>query len=69
MCPLKMYAKRMKERNLRFQLNEANQFWEDKNDEITSFFQQFNTTRQKPGYGRQSLDWIVGQGYSFEVFS
>ena len=26
-------------------------------------------TRPKPAYGRQGLDWIVGQGYSFVVFS
>ena len=25
----------------------------------------FNTTRPKPAYGRQGLDWIVGPGYSF----
>ena len=24
-------------------------------------------TRPKPAYGRQGLDWIVGQGYSFVV--
>ena len=59
MGPLKMFAKRMKERNPRFQLNEANQFWEDKNDRISSFFQPFNTTRPKPAYGRQGLDRIV----------
>ena len=29
----------------------------------------FNTTRPKPAYGRQGLDWIVGPGYSFVVFS
>ena len=27
------------------------------------------TTRPKPAYGRQGLDWIVGPGYSFVVFS
>ena len=26
-------------------------------------------TRPKPAYGRQGLDWIVGPGYSFLVFS
>ena len=26
-------------------------------------------TRPKPAYGRQGLDWIVGLGYSFVVFS
>ena len=26
-------------------------------------------TRPKPAYGRQGLDWIVGAGYSFAVFS
>ena len=26
-------------------------------------------TRPKPAYGRQGLDWIVGPGYSFVVFS
>jgi hypothetical protein len=26
-------------------------------------------TRPKPAYGRQGLDWIVGPGYSFAVFS
>ena len=29
----------------------------------------FWTTRPKPAYGRQGLDWIVGPGYSFVVFS
>ena len=29
----------------------------------------FMTTRPKPAYGRQGLDWIVGPGYSFGVFS
>ena len=27
------------------------------------------STRPKPAYGRQGLDWIVGPGYSFVVFS
>ena len=27
------------------------------------------TTRPKPAYGRQGLDWIVGPDYSFVVFS
>ena len=27
------------------------------------------TTRPKPAYGRQGLDWIVWPGYSFVVFS
>ena len=27
------------------------------------------STRPKPAYGRQGLDWIVGSGYSFVVFS
>ena len=26
-------------------------------------------TRPKPAYGRQGLDWIIGPGYSFVVFS
>ena len=26
-------------------------------------------TRPKPAYGRQGLDWFVGPGYSFVVFS
>ena len=26
-------------------------------------------TKPKPAYGRQGLDWIVGPGYSFVVFS
>ena len=26
-------------------------------------------TRPKPAYGRPGLDWIVGPGYSFSVFS
>ena len=26
-------------------------------------------TRPKPAYGRQGLDWIVGPGYSYVVFS
>ena len=29
----------------------------------------FDITRPKPAYGRQGLDWIVGPGYSFVVFS
>ena len=29
----------------------------------------FFNTRPKPAYGRQGLDWIVGPGYSFVVFS
>ena len=29
----------------------------------------FSITRPKPAYGRQGLDWIVGPGYSFVVFS
>ena len=29
----------------------------------------FVSTRPKPAYGRQGLDWIVGPGYSFAVFS
>ena len=29
----------------------------------------FKITRPKPAYGRQGLDWIVGPGYSFVVFS
>ena len=28
-----------------------------------------NITRPKPAYSRQGLDWIVGPGYSFVVFS
>ena len=31
--------------------------------------QRFAETRPKPAYGRQGLDWIVGPGYSFVVFS
>ena len=30
---------------------------------------KFYVTRPKLAYGRQGLDWIVGQGYSFVVFS
>ena len=30
---------------------------------------QFNWTMSNPAYGRQGLDWIVSQGYSFGVFS
>ena len=29
----------------------------------------FAVTRPKPAYDRQGLDWIVGPGYSFVVFS
>ena len=29
----------------------------------------FLCTRPKPAYGRQGLDWIIGPGYSFGVFS
>ena len=29
----------------------------------------FFSTRPKPAYGLQGLDWIVGPGYSFVVFS
>ena len=29
----------------------------------------FYSTRPKPAYGWQGLDWIVGPGYSFVVFS
>ena len=29
----------------------------------------FLQTRPKPAYGRQGLDWIIGPGYSFVVFS
>ena len=29
----------------------------------------FILTRLKPAYGQQGLDWIVGPGYSFVVFS
>ena len=29
----------------------------------------FKNTRPKPAYGRQGLDWMVGPGYSFVVFS
>ena len=29
----------------------------------------FLYTRPKPAYGRQGLDWIIGPGYSFVVFS
>ena len=29
----------------------------------------FDMTRPNPAYGRQGLDWIVGPGYSFVVFS
>ena len=31
--------------------------------------ERFAKTRPKPAYGRQGLDWIVGPGYSFVVFS
>ena len=30
---------------------------------------QINNSRPKPTYGRPGLDWIVGPGYSFGVFS
>ena len=30
---------------------------------------KFGQTRPKPAYSRQGLDWIVGPGYSFVVFS
>ena len=30
---------------------------------------KFAKTRPKPAYGRQGLEWIVGPGYSFVVFS
>ena len=30
---------------------------------------RFIRTRPKPAYGRQGLDWIIGPGYSFVVFS
>ena len=29
----------------------------------------FINTRPKPAYGQQGLDWILGQEYSFGVFS
>ena len=29
----------------------------------------FVQIRPKPAYGQQGLDWIVGPGYSFVVFS
>ena len=29
----------------------------------------FVVTRPKPAYNQQGLDWIVGPGYSFMVFS
>ena len=32
-------------------------------------FELFKRTRPKPAYGRQGIDWIVGPGYSFGVFS
>ena len=32
-------------------------------------FAKFCNTRPKPAYGRQGLDWIVGPGSSFAVFS
>ena len=32
-------------------------------------YSTFFNTRPKPAYGRQGLDWIVGPGYSFVVFS
>ena len=35
----------------------------------TAYFKVFYKTRPKPAYGRQSLDWIVGPGYSFVVLS
>ena len=34
----------------------------DRNDSSKS-------TRPKPAYGRQGLDWIVGPGYTFGAFS
>ena len=36
---------------------------------ITIIITIINNTRPKPAYGRQGLDWIVGPGYSFVVFS
>ena len=40
------------------------------NQEVHSLlWQLFVLTRPKPAYGRQGLDWIVGPGYSFVVFS
>ena len=36
---------------------------------ITIIFITIIFTRPKPAYGRQGLDWIVGPGYSFAVFS
>ena len=34
-----------------------------------SFWGHFKIIRPKPAYGRQGLEWIVGPGYSFVVFS
>ena len=43
---------------------------EEEEEKIIDFFpQRFEKTRPKPAYGRQGLDWIVGPGYSFVVFS
>ena len=36
---------------------------------IYLFIHLFIYTRPKPAYGWQGLDWIVGSGYSFVVFS
>ena len=37
--------------------------------ELNVFLKAFTCTRPKPAYGRQGLDWIIGPGYSFVVFS
>ena len=36
---------------------------------VAKLWPKLYSTRPKPAYGRQGLDWMVGQGYSFVVFS
>ena len=44
--------------------NTSSQMWEGQRS-----FELFKRTRPKPAYGPQGLDWIVGPGYRFAVFS
>ena len=46
-------------------LRPCQQFWRKTKAKIPIFY----STRLKPAYGQQGLDWIVGPGYSFVVFS
>ena len=39
------------------------------NPGIDDELENFTKTRPKPAYDRQGLDWIIGPGYSFVVFS